>query len=121
MNQDSKVTSLDTPTPANKGLAAAASAIVAAKVKASSSGNSELSGATSKIKIFAGTEESGNHAVFVSQNGIAFLIPRDQVVDVPVELIEILSNAITTITATAPNGIGVTTRDVPRYNFQNVV
>lgn len=120
MSQDSKVTSLDAPTPAAKGIAAAATAVVAAKIKATSSGNSELSGDTQKIKIFASTEEGGNHAVFVSHNGIAYLIPRDQVVDVPTELVAILSNAITTITSTAPNGIGVITRDVPRYNFQNV-
>lgn len=120
MSQDSKVTSLDAPTPAAKGIAIADKAIAASRVKPSSSGNGELSGETRKIKIFAGTEEGGNHAVFVSHNGVAFLIPRDTIVDVPVELIEILSNAITTITSTSANGIGVTTRDVPRYNFQNV-
>ena len=117
MSNDSKVTSLDSAPAVSK---ANATVEKSTKLVAKSSGNSELSGATTKIKIFAGTEEGGNHAAFVSHNAVAYLIPRDQVIEVPDELIEILENAITTITLTAPNGIGVITRDVPRYNFQTV-
>ena len=116
MSNDSKVTSLDQPV-------LKASDAVRTDVKklvGKSSGNGALSGLTTRIKIFAGTEEGGNHAVFVSHNGTAYLIPRDEVLEVPDELLEILDNAITTITAPNRDGIGVLTRDVPRYNYQVV-
>lgn len=114
---DSKVTSL--------GDAPAAAAVAASKVEAKptklvgkSAGDGELSGKRSTIKIYAKEEEGGNHAVFVSLNGIGYHIPRDVPVDVPVELIEVLNNAVTTITNPAAQGGGVTTRDVPRFQFQ---
>lgn len=114
MSNDSKVTSLDQP--AQKVNDATRTDVK--KLVGKSSGTSELSGNTTRIKIFAGTEEGGNHAAFVSHNGVAYLIPRDEVMDVPDELLEILNHAITTITSPNRDGVGVITRDVPRYNYQ---
>ena len=114
MSNDSKVTSLDQPAP--KAVEAVRTDVK--KLVGKSSGDSGLSGSVTRIKIFASTEEGGNHAVFVSHNGIAYLIPRDEVMDVPDELLEILNNAVTTITSPNRDGVGVITRDVPRFNYQ---
>lgn len=116
MSNDSKVTSLDQPVMKSEDTPKTG----VKKLVGKSSGSGELSGNTTRIKIFAGTEDGGNHAAFVSHNGTAYLIPRDEVIDVPDELLEILNHAITTITSPNRDGVGVITRDVPRYNYQIV-
>lgn len=123
MSNDSKVTSLDTPD--NNATASAKAADTADKSPAKratskSSGNgTDLSGKTATINIYPSDQDGGNDAVFVAHNGVAFQIPRGENIEVPIELIEILNNAVTTVTSPAPEG-GVTTREVPRYNFRRI-
>ena len=117
MTTASKVSSLDAP---EKTAVDVAQEAPVKKITGKSSGSGEMSGKTTRIKVFAGEGDQGAHPAFVSHNGTAYLIPRGEVVEVPDELLEILDNAITAITSPNRNGIGVMTRDVLRYNYQVV-
>lgn len=111
---DSKVTSLDTA-PATP--TAVAKATVAAKtVKTTGGGDASLSGVKKTLEIYAKDGEDGDQDVLVGLNGVMYQIKRGETVEVPEEVLFILRNAITTVTSPAPAG-GVTTRDVPRYQF----
>ena len=115
MSNDSKVTTLDTPSTA----AVAEVKSAAKKIVGKQSGHdAELSGKTIDVNIYAGTEENGSNAVEVGLNGVMYLIPRGEFFPLPEEVVAVLRNAITTITSPAKAGGGVIERDVPRYNFQ---
>ena len=111
---ESQVTDLSTPKPA----AQAAAVSTAKKVITKQSGHDGgMSGVTKVINIYASEQEGGNFAVLLGHNGVMYQIPRGIEVEVPEEIVDILRNAITTVTLPAEAG-GVTTREVPRYNFQ---
>lgn len=114
MSQDSKVTSLETVAPT-----VTAKAKADKPVHAKSSGHdAQLSGDTIELHIYASEKEHGSNAVEVGLNGVMYLIPRGKFFVVPIELVEVLRNAVTTVTTANPAGGGVIEREVPRYNFQ---
>lgn len=113
MAPESKITDLSTAAPAKTAAAPAAQALQSK----TSGGNAGFSGKKKTIEIYASDQEGGNFAVFVSVNGTAFQIPRGTREVVPEEVCQVLRDAVQTITSPNPAG-GVTTRDVPRYNFQ---
>lgn len=115
---DSKVTSLDNA-PATTS--AAAKAVVASKTvkTVGGGGDASLSGDKKTIEIFAQDGENGDQEVLIGVNGVMYQIKRGEPVAVPEEVLHVLRNAITTVTSSAPGG-GVTTREVPRYQF-NVI
>lgn len=112
---DSKVTSLDSA-PATA--TASAKAIINAKTVKTTSGGGDasLSGNKKTIEIYAKDGEDGDQDVLIGVNGVMYQIKRGEVVEVPEEVVLVLRNAITTVTSPAPAG-GVTTREVPRYQF----
>ncbi len=57
----------------------------------------KLSGEQRRVYIHNGPEDQGGHLyVYVGLNGRSFRIPRMKEVNLPVEVVEILKNAITT-------------------------
>lgn len=114
MANDSKVTDLSTPAPKAAAPAAAAGTGAASKF---SGGGEKLSGNKKTIEIYASDQEGGNFAVLVGVNGVMYQIPRGSRELVPTEVLAVLRDAVQTITSPNPAG-GVTTREVPRYNFQ---
>jgi len=112
MASESKVTDLSTPAPKTVAPVAANAA-----KSSGSTGGSGLSGKTKTLEIYASDQDGGDHAVVVGVNGVLYQIPRGTREVVPVEVLDVLRNAVQTITSPNPAG-GVTTRDVPRYNFQ---
>lgn len=54
-----------------------------------------LSGKKARITIHPSDSEGGQDAVFLGLNGYAYQVPRGEPVVVPVELLEVLENAIT--------------------------
>lgn len=113
---DSQVSSIDSA-PA----AAPATKSASTKVSGKQSGHdAALSGKRKKIEIFASEQEHGDNAVEVGLNGIMYLIPRGEVVDLPEEVVEVLSNAVMTVTTPVASGGGVNERRVPRYNFRQI-
>ena len=114
MATESKMTDLSTPAPAKS----APAVVTAQDVKSKFSGGSDqLSGNKKTIEIYASDQEGGNFAVLVGINGVMYQIPRGSRQEVPEEVVMVLRDAMQTITSPNPAG-GVTTRDVPRYNFQ---
>jgi hypothetical protein len=114
MSSDSKVTSLESAVPA-----VAAKAKAEKSVAAKASGHdTALSGDSVELHIYASEKEHGSNAVEVGLNGVMYLVPRGQFFTVPVELVEVLRNAVTTVTTANPAGGGVVEREVPRFNFQ---
>lgn len=94
-------------------------AYVAAAVAATIVGKNHddaLSGERRLITIHPTNEEGGSDAVPVGLNGYMYQIPRGVPCNVPVEVIEIIKNAKTTIMQTAIGG-GFTERDAQRFAF----
>jgi hypothetical protein len=114
MSHDSKVTTLDTASAPAAAETKAAPKRVAPK---QSGHDAQLSGKTVEINIYASEQEHGSDAVEVGLNGVMYLIPRGDYWPVPEEVVEVLRNAVSTVTSPAKNGGGVVTRDVPRFNF----
>ena len=116
MNNDSKITGLDTP----KADAAATTKAAATKsVSAKSAGHdAQLSGKTVDINIYASEQEHGGDAVEVGLNGVMYKIPRGDFYAVPEEVAAVLQTSVITVTIPAKSGGGVVTREVPRYNYQ---
>lgn len=75
----------------------------------------ELSGKTATITILPTGEDGGNDAVPVSLNGYMYQIPRNTPCTVPVEVLEILKNAQTTVYQQGPAGL--VERTVQRFPF----
>lgn len=115
MSNDSKVTTLDTPSASAAAEVKSVKRTVATK---SAGHDAQLSGKTLELNVYASDQEHGSNAVEIGLNGVMYLVPRGEYFTVPEELVEVLRNAIVTVTSPAKNGGGVVTRDVPRYNFQ---
>lgn len=115
MSTDSKITSLDT---ASASVVAEAKSLKRPVATKSAGHDAQLSGKTVELNIYAGEQENGSNAVEIGLNGVMYLVPRGEYFSVPEELVEVLRNAITTVTSPAKTGGGVLTRDVPRFNFQ---
>ena len=113
---DSQVSSIDSA-PATPTQTKATSTRISGK---QSGHDAALSGKRQKIEIFASEQEHGDNAVEVGLNGVMYLIPRGEVVDPPVEVVEVLNNAVMTVTTPVANGGGVNERRVPRYNFRQI-
>lgn len=74
-----------------------------------------LSGQVLEVEIHQGEGEGGKERVFVGLNGHGYKIPRSIKVIVPVEVIEILENAMMTVYESVA---GITRgREVRRYSF----
>lgn len=72
-----------------------------------------------KIRITSTDDSEGQQPVFVGVNGVAFLIRRDEDVEVPVPVYEVLANARQTVFKQESDGT-LTPREVPRYPFSLV-
>ena len=106
---DTTVTTLDDETPVVEKPAKAAKA---EKVKPSAAmAEAGITGARKSITIFMGEGEAGREDVQVGVNGVVFNIKRGKPVEVPVEVIEVLNNAVST---KYEGGQAV---DVPRFAF----
>ena len=83
-----------------------------------------LSGKTRRILLAASEGPGGADPVTPSLNGKVWSIPRDMACDVPVEVLEILENAVMTVSEQngkdADGRINWKDRNVRRYLFQNV-
>lgn len=105
---DSTVTTLEDEKPA---------AEVAAKTKAekakvtAAAAEAGLTGKRKTITIHAGEGTAGREDVPVFVNGFGFNIKRGKPVDVPIEVVEVLRNAVTT---QYENGEAI---EVPRFAF----
>jgi len=116
---DTTVTTLDDPAPdaAAKAAATAASAAKGPKpVKAAAKQNpaaadAGLTGERATITIHSGEGSAGREDVPVFVNGFGFQIKRGKPVEVPVEVVEVLRNAVTT---QYENGEAI---EVPRFAF----
>jgi hypothetical protein len=75
----------------------------------------DLSGKRVELTINQDSGENGREPVFVGLNGVGFQIPRGVPVNVPVELLEILDNAVQTVYES--NGNTAQAREVKRYSY----
>jgi len=75
-----------------------------------------LSGQRRTITIHPTDGDGGSDAVFVSLNGYGYQIPRGEPFSVPVEVIEIIKNARTTVLSSGEGG-KVLERTVQRHAF----
>lgn len=116
---DTTVTTLDDPAP-DATAATAATAASAAKgpkpIKTAAKQNpaaseAGLSGERVTITIHSGEGSAGREDVPVFVNGFGFQIKRGKPVEVPVEVVEVLRNAVTT---QYENGEAI---EVPRFAF----
>jgi len=112
MSTNSTVTTLD---DASKPPASAAKreAIVVRGANASP----DLSGKRVTVTINAAEGDGGNDPVFVGHNGFGYQIPRGVPVDLPVEVLQILKDAKTTISHVGDGG-KLVERTVQRYTWQ---
>lgn len=115
---DSTVTTLDDPAPDAAAQAAAAPAKAGKTAKASpaaklpaGAAEAGLSGDRVTITIHSGEGSAGREDVPVFVNGFGFQIKRGKPVEVPVEVVEVLRNAVTT---QYENGEAI---EVPRFAF----
>lgn len=111
---NSQVSTLDDDQNEGASAAPAAKAADAVQVKGSNH-DEQLSGERRTITIHATDGDGGSDAVFVSLNGFAYQIPRATPQSVPVEVIEILKNARSTLHQNT--SAGVVQRQVPRFSF----
>ncbi len=114
---DTKVTTLEEDTPV---AAAAPVTEKATKEKATKAATSKstaaakeagLNGDRKVILIHQGEGTAGREDVVVGVNGVMFNIKRGKPVDVPVEVVHVLENAVTTV---YENGEAI---DTPRFAF----
>ena len=89
----------------------------AATVVKGANASPELSGKRVTVTINAAEGDGGNDAIFVGHNGFAYQIPRGVPVDLPVEVLQILKDAKTTISHTGEGG-KLVERTVQRYTWQ---
>ena len=112
MSASSQVSTLEAPRAPVQPQAAAK---VAAKVK-SNGHDVALSGKRASITIHQSEGIGGEDAVVVGLNGFMYQIPRGTPQDVPLEVLMILENAITSIVSTDKAGAEVR-REIPRHNI----
>lgn len=111
---NSQVSTLESkPAPQAAGKSAPAAAV---QKIAGNKHDVALSGKKAQITIHAGQDEAGQEPAFIGLNGFAYQIPRDVPVEVPIEVLSILENAVTEIVSTTKDG-GVKTRNAPRYAY----
>ena len=94
---NSQVSTLESPRPGAQHQSSkpgAQSVIQRAAVKANGH-DVALSGKKARITIHPSDSDGGQDAVFLGLNGYAYQVPRGEPVVVPVELLEVLENAIT--------------------------
>jgi hypothetical protein len=109
---NSQVTTLDDAPDTSTDVAASA----ASPQEIGTNHDDALSGDRQVLTIHMSDLEGGHEAVNVAINGYAYSIPRGKPVSVPVEVVHILENAITTSYA-AKDGGGTTERSNPRYAY----
>lgn len=105
---DSQMTSIDDETPVEKS--SRPSKVDKAKQTAAAN-EAGLTGARKIITIHQGEGAAGREDVDIFVNGFGFKIKRGKPVDVPVEVVEVLKNAVTT---TYENGESI---EVPRFAY----
>ncbi len=98
-SSQSKVTSID-----DAPVAAPAPAAAEAPVAVHGQGGDALSGQRRMVTIHPSDGDGGSDAVFISLNGYAFQIPRGTPQSIPVEVLEILKNAKSSIYHAGPGG-----------------
>lgn len=115
---DSTVTTLDDPAPDAAAQAAAAPAAkpgkgakAAATKQPAGAVEAGLTGDRVTITIHSGEGSAGREDVPVFVNGFGFQIKRGKPVEVPVEVVEVLKNAVTT---QYENGEAI---EVPRFAY----
>lgn len=111
----SSVTTLDDTTPETQA-ASAAAAPESVQVKGANH-DAELGGKKVTITIHSSNEEGGQEAVKVGLNGYMYLIPRNKPSEVPVEVAEVIKNAVVQQLKLTADGKGHTAIDVPRYAY----
>lgn len=75
----------------------------------------EFSGKRMLVTIAAGSGDGEREAVFVSVHGVAFQIPRGKTESVPVEVVNVLNDAV--ITTFERHGKEMVPVNSPRHNF----
>lgn len=88
----------------------------AAKTLKGANHDSALSGKKRILTIHQTNDEGGELDVFLSINGYAYQIKRGEPVEVPEEVVEVLSNAKQELISFGPGG-KLLTRVTPRYPF----
>jgi hypothetical protein len=112
---NSQVTTLEAAAPAAakaKGVSASAAAATALK----GTDNAVFCGKKAIVTIAASKEDGGNEAVFVSPQGVGFQIPRGKPWTVPIEVANVLADAVETTYTRNEKGELITI-DSPRYTF----
>ena len=105
---DTTITSIDDAPKAESKPAATKAERVKQTAAANEAG---LSGKRTTITIHQGEGAAGREDVDIFVNGFGFKIKRGKPVDVPVEVVEVLRNAVTT---TYENGEAI---EVPRFAY----
>jgi len=116
---DTKIDSLDDDATAEVEQASNEPVAAVHKVGLSAAGKSlddQMSGDRKKILMHASDSDGGSDAVPVSINGYTYQIPRGVICDVPVEVIEVLQNAVQTLYIGGAGGNNVE-RKVPRFAY----
>lgn len=119
MSNDARITTLDdeTPIPAptlGKKKAVAAAEVVTDAAPATVDANG-MSGKKVEITIHQGEGDMGREDIFVGINGYAYQIKRGERVTVPVEVKEVIENALTIHQEYTK--AGVVERKVPRHTM----
>ena len=115
MSEDSTVTTLDDTSKeaANKPQRGRAAAAPETPIDIDAPSN--LSGKKKLLTIHPSDGDGGRDAVNVSLNGFMYQIPRGRPMRVPVEVVEVLDNAVTTKYKT--EGKETIEYDVPRFAY----
>ena len=110
----STVTDLDSQNPTTTQ--EASKAVEAVEDVKGSNFDDELQGAKVNLMIMAGQEDGGNDAVSIGLNGYMYQIPRGVQCLVPVEVAEIVKNAVVMQYIPGPKGTPVE-RAQPRFAY----
>ena len=114
---DTQVTTLDdetTAAPAAEKAGKEKAAKATGKASSAVAKEAGLTGSRKTIVIHQGEGAAGREDVVVGVNGVMFSIKRGKPVDVPVEVVHVLENAVTTV---YENGEAI---DTPRFAFSVV-
>lgn len=88
--------------------------VAVSQLKANNDGD-VLSGERVELTINQGEGDQGREPVFIGLNGTGYQVPRDTPVEVPVELLHILENAVQTVYEA--NGNTTRARQVKRFSY----
>lgn len=87
------------------------------KLKAKSNGHDvSLSGRKAMVTLHPGSEEGGSDAQVIGINGFMWQVPRGEPVEVPIELLWVMENAVTQHVSTRQDG-SIATRETPRFAY----